>query len=245
MHETKVSYKVHLDRYDPETHPILHLVDDAPLLLMISDTVSTLIHYVSAPPPGSTEEILDDQERSWRWQIVIGLSMIFGGILVLSLDLQFFFDIISLVVPVLLSGVGIVIMVREYRDNRKKRRIPPGFFAGLIVLFIGIFSLLLDTEDWILLVFFIIIVWNFASAAFLLLGSTKNIDPDTLGSRLVAGVFSLILAVFILTVPGSLELFLGITIGTLAILGGITLIVNGLRLRARMAGRPYRGRAGI
>jgi hypothetical protein len=36
LHETKKAYKVHLDRYDPKKHPIFHLIDDAPLLLMIS-----------------------------------------------------------------------------------------------------------------------------------------------------------------------------------------------------------------
>ena len=34
-------WRVHLDRYDPKVHPLLHLVDDAPLLLMISDTFMT------------------------------------------------------------------------------------------------------------------------------------------------------------------------------------------------------------
>ena len=243
LHETKDSYKVHLDRYDPEKHPLIHLIDDAPLLLMIGETVSTLIHYVRAPAAGSTEEILETQEKSWQWQVVIGLSLILGGILVLSLDLQFFFDIISIAVPVLLSGLGIAIMAREYRNNRKNRRIPPGFTAGLIVLAIGVISFFLDAEDWILLVFFIIVVWNFASAAFLLLGSKKGFDPETLGSRMVTGICSLALAVLILAVPGSGEIFLGLVIGSLALLAGLTLIVNGLRVRARMGVRQNAGTA--
>src|SRR5512138_2059168 len=42
-HETATEWRVHLDRYDPKEHPVLHLADDAPLLLMISDTFMTLI----------------------------------------------------------------------------------------------------------------------------------------------------------------------------------------------------------
>ena len=43
VHETKDEWKVHLDRYDPDEHPVMHLLDDAPLLLMIGDTFITLI----------------------------------------------------------------------------------------------------------------------------------------------------------------------------------------------------------
>jgi len=34
-HETKEEWKTHMDRYDPETSPGMHLVDDAPLVLML------------------------------------------------------------------------------------------------------------------------------------------------------------------------------------------------------------------
>ncbi len=239
LHETQTEYKVHLDRYDPETHPVLHLVDDAPLLLMIAATVGTLIHYVRAGPPESTEEVLKEQEQSWRWQVLIGLPMIFAGILILSDGLDLFFGIVSVAVPVLLSGVGIAIIGKGYLDNPDKNRFPSEIFPGLIVLAIGIISWFFALRFWILSVFLIIVVWNFGSAAFLIAGVLKkeNASRDDLATRLILGFLSLIFAALIVWVPGSGEFFLGIAIGSLAVLGGTALIVNGLRLRARMAGR--------
>jgi uncharacterized membrane protein HdeD (DUF308 family) len=240
LHETRTSWKVHLDRYDPEIHPVLHLVDDAPLLLMIAATVGTLIHRVRAGPPDSTRNILDEQNQSWQWQVFIGFPMIFTGILILSGELDLFFGFLSIAIPVLFCIVGIAIIGRQYIGNPDKERFPPGIFPGLIVLSIGVISWYLDLKSWVLTVFIVIVIWNFASAVFLLAGAAKKGDTnrDNLASRLITGFLSLILAVLIVTVPGSGELFLEIAIGTLAILGGITLVVNGLRLRARMTGRP-------
>ncbi|PKG31263.1 hypothetical protein [Methanoregula sp.] len=239
LHETRTEYKVHLDRYDPETHPVRHLVDDAPLLLMIAATVGTLIHFVRAGPPESTEAVLKEQKQSWQWQVIIGLPMILAGILILSDGLDLFFGLVSVAIPVLLIGVGIAIVGKEYLENPDTSRFPSGIFPGLIILAIGIISWFFDLRFWILIVFLIIVVWNFGSAAFLLAGALKkeNADREDLATRLILGVLSLVLAVLIVWVPGSGELFLGLAIGTLAVLGGITLIVNGLRLRARMAGR--------
>lgn len=42
VHEYEENYRVHMDRYDPGKHAILHLVDDAPLMFMVGGTVSAL-----------------------------------------------------------------------------------------------------------------------------------------------------------------------------------------------------------
>ena len=46
--EVKTEGWVHLDRYDPKAHSLLHLADDAPLVLMISrmaiGTLSLVLH---------------------------------------------------------------------------------------------------------------------------------------------------------------------------------------------------------
>ena len=58
-HEQPAQWHVHLDNYDPKVHPYLHLVDDAPLLLIIGDTVVTLIAG-SRKKTGNEKEILND-----------------------------------------------------------------------------------------------------------------------------------------------------------------------------------------
>ncbi|RQD82769.1 MAG: hypothetical protein D5R96_03910, partial [Methanocalculus sp. MSAO_Arc2] len=42
LHETATECRVYLDRYDPREHPILHPADDAPLVLMVIDTLAAL-----------------------------------------------------------------------------------------------------------------------------------------------------------------------------------------------------------
>ncbi|HEU17517.1 MAG TPA: hypothetical protein ENO06_02160, partial [Methanolinea sp.] len=48
VHETTTEWRVHLDRRDPKVHPVWHLIDDAPLLLMIGGTFRALFMDVRA-----------------------------------------------------------------------------------------------------------------------------------------------------------------------------------------------------
>ena len=73
VHETKTQWRVHLDRYDPKVHPFLHLVDDAPLVLMISDTFMTLVMNTRRTEIKNTAHLLKTQGFIWQEQVFSGL----------------------------------------------------------------------------------------------------------------------------------------------------------------------------
>ena len=75
VHETKTEWRVHLDRYDPQKNPLMHLVDDAPLLLMISDTFMTLVMDTKRTEIKKTADILRTQRFIWQEQVVFGLVL--------------------------------------------------------------------------------------------------------------------------------------------------------------------------
>ena len=62
VHETKTEWMVHLDRYDPKLHPVLHLMDDAPLFLMISETL-VMLSSEARGKSTNIESKLKEQER--------------------------------------------------------------------------------------------------------------------------------------------------------------------------------------
>jgi len=66
VHETKTEWRVHLDRYDPKKNPVMHLVDDAPLILMISDTFMTLVMDTKRTAIRNTADILRTQRFIWQ-----------------------------------------------------------------------------------------------------------------------------------------------------------------------------------
>jgi hypothetical protein len=112
VHETKTEWRVHLDRYDPKTHPLLHLVDDAPLLLMIGGTFLTLIMETRSTKDDDTSRILEEQKAGWQVLVMIGISLMFVGFLIIADPLVTFKGIIHIVIPVLVTGLGIVIIRR-------------------------------------------------------------------------------------------------------------------------------------
>ena len=63
VHETATEWRVHLDNHDPKYHPLLHLIDDAPLLLMIGDTFVTLVSG-TRNKTGNEQMILEGQVRA-------------------------------------------------------------------------------------------------------------------------------------------------------------------------------------
>ncbi len=102
VHEQQTEWHVHLDNHDPKVHPYLHLVDDAPLLLMIGDTVVTLIAG-TRKKTGNEKEILEDQKRSWKEQVLVGVLLMLVGVFIASNPMLAFEGIMLLLVPLAIS----------------------------------------------------------------------------------------------------------------------------------------------
>ena len=110
VHETRDQWKVHLDRYDPKKHPILHLVDDAPLLLMIGDTFVTLFSTLNPKDNKDIEETLKDQKQSWHFQVIAGIFMILLGIFIFDDPIAAFSGAFNIGLPWIMVGFGILVI---------------------------------------------------------------------------------------------------------------------------------------
>lgn len=122
VHETKEEWRVHLDRYDPTVHPFLHLVDDAPLLLMISDTFMTLVLDTRRRDVQDTAGILAAQRFIWQEQGLYGLVLVLAGLFILANPFRFFLNMFEIFIPLAITGFGILFLLRAYRPGGRGSR---------------------------------------------------------------------------------------------------------------------------
>ena len=231
-HEQQTEWHVHLDNYDPKVHPYLHLVDDAPLLLMIGDTVVTLIAG-TRKKTGNEKEILEDQKRSWKEQVLIGILLMLVGVFIISNPLLTFKGIMQLLVPLAIVGLGIITSWHGI-ESSPLRVLPGGLlYRGIGIIIAGIIAFYLPLGLWVVVILGILALWMFASAVILLARARKGraAIPEGFTSRLVIAILSFVLGVFILLDPKSMLQVLLVIVGAIASLLGLMLLVNGIRLR--------------
>jgi uncharacterized membrane protein HdeD (DUF308 family) len=234
-HEQATEWHVHLDNQDPKIHPYLHLVNDAPLLLMIGDTLGTLIAG-TRNKTGDEKKILEGQNQAWQEQALIGILLMLVGVYIISNPLRFFQGIILYLVPLALVGLGIFTLVKGIQF--KPFKVHPGGIAvrGIGILIAGIIAFLLPINLWIIVILGILGLWMFASAVMLLWRARKGraAIPEGFFSRVIIAIVSLILVVLIFVNPKGILQLLMIIVGVVALLLGLMLLVNGIRLRKRM-----------
>lgn len=236
VHETLTEWRVHLDRYDPAVHPILHLVDDAPLLLMIADTFGTLITHVRRTPDNDTRQVMEQQELSWQRQCLLGLAFLFTGALIVSNPKDFFSGITHYLVPPLLMCLGLGILWNGLDTRSPGVVYGEGAFQGACIFCAGVVSWFLPTIVWGLVVLVVLSVWAFASAvlSLILIAKFRRTLPEGFTRRLCLGILSLAFAIMIFMMPQAVVLILMELLGYIAILLGLVLVVNGMRLRQWM-----------
>jgi uncharacterized membrane protein HdeD (DUF308 family) len=236
VHEKPAEWRVHLDRYDPRVHPLLHLVDDAPLLLMIADTFITLIVDTRHAKTRDTKTVLEEQRTVWHLQVIIGISLMLVGLFMLAEPLVIFRGIIRVLIPLFMVVLGIL-MIMDGISLQPLNIVSTGsIFLGLGVVAIGAVSFYLPVAVWSVVIFAVLALWGFGSAiiSFSHLAKGRAAVPEGFYFRLFLGIFSLILAILPLASPAGAAKLLTAVLGAIAVLLGIALSVNGLRLRKRM-----------
>jgi uncharacterized membrane protein HdeD (DUF308 family) len=235
VHETATEWHVHLDNHDPKVHPYLHLVDDAPLLLMIGDTLGTLVAN-TRNKTGDEKKILEGQTRAWQEQGIIGILLMLVGVFIISNPLRFFQGIILYLVPLAIVCLGIFTIARGI--SFKPFKVRPGGIAiqGIGIFIAGAIAFLLPLNFWIIVILGILGLWMFASAVMLLWRARKGRTaiPEGFLSRVIIAIVSLILVVLIFVNPKGILQLLMVIVGLVAFLLGLMLFVNGIRLRKRM-----------
>ncbi len=235
VHEQQAEWHVHLDNHDPKVHPYLHLIDDAPLLLMIGDTVITLIAG-TRKKTGNEKEILEDQKRSWKEQVLVGALLMLIGIFIVVNPMLSFKGLMNLMVPLAIISLGIITAGQGIAFS--PFRVLPGslLYHGIGIMVVGIIAFYLPLALWIVVLLGILALWMFASAIILLIraGKGRAAIPEGFTSRVIIAVLSLLIGVLIFIDPVSVLLTLMAIVGVIALLLGLMLSVNGFRLRTRM-----------
>jgi uncharacterized membrane protein HdeD (DUF308 family) len=241
VHETRTEWKVHLDNYDPKTHPYLHLIDDAPLLLMIGDTFITLIEG-TRKKSGDIKEILEGQRRTWQQQVISGIFLMSFGMLIIAYPLAFFSGIVGVLLPLAIIALGCVTILHRSNKGLSDRSSRRELYKGIIIIILGIIVGFVPVGFWALLILLVLGFWMLASALMLLGRASRGraAIPEGFASRIVIAVMSLVLVVLIFIEPAGVLQLLMVVIGGVALLLGLMLLVNGMRLRGRM--EPVTGR---
>jgi len=234
-HETGTEWHVHLDRYDPERHPILHLIDDAPLVFLIGGTLHTLLIDARTALRRTTEEVLDERGTGWNMMVVIGAVLMLAGVIILLDPVTILFQLVALGLRLVIMGLGLYIIgeavqIRPFRITGYGRMV-----LGLAVLILGLESFFLPFEWLPAAVVVVLGGWAFASAFVSLVRSflRRRAVPEGLFKRVAIGGISLLFAVLIFAAPDVILTLLSCVLAVIAFLSGLSLLVNGLWLRKR------------
>jgi uncharacterized membrane protein HdeD (DUF308 family) len=228
-HETATDFRVHLDRYDPERNPVLHLVDDAPLVLMIYETMETLALSVRDARTADPAERAGDLLSSGRTQVALGVLVLAVGAVLALMAVTSAEYLFSSVFPGLVVVMGLVLVVQGLRLHRRGGRAPGlTVLKGLALVGAG----LLLFAFWILYVVVLLLLlaaWFLASAAVTLLrlARTRGRIPQGLPITVGMGIVSLLLGWFALKNPIGLLDLLVMVLALLALLAGAFLVMDG------------------
>lgn len=232
LHETKTEWKVHLDRHDPKLHPLLHLIDDAPLFLMISETIQMLFSEISGTTTNMRDR-LEDQQHVLIKSIYLGVFLLLLGLTFIISPKVIYYGTMQVILPlvVIIAGIGTIIYSIQISPFRISNR-DVALNGGKTIL-IGIILAMVPQIFWDLLLITILGAWMLASALMLLNRAVggKSAIPEGFYSRLAIAVISLILGITMIYAPATiLKLFMMI-VGVIIILAGGVLISSSYNLK--------------
>jgi hypothetical protein len=240
-HETRTDWRVHLDRYDPKVHPLLHLADDAPLVLMIGDTFFTLVTDTRTTLHRRTGAVLEEQKVAWQMLVIGGCCLILMGALFEIEDLVIFAGLVRLSVPAAIIALAALILrsgiaIRPFGIISFGRIL---LGSGFVIVGIDAFFLSLPVLAGVFAL--VLAAWSFSSALLSLRRIRRGPDmvPEGFSKRLATGLLSLVLAMLVLLDPLSVGGILVDVLGLLFLAMGLFLVLNGLGLRRRI--RPGAG----
>jgi len=236
-HETVSEYRVHMDRYDPEKNPFMHLIDDAPLVLMIHETMETI--FVTARDATRKDPLqrLTDQRMTWKLRMGLGLVLLAIGTVLLLLafnETAFFFTVI---LPSLVLLLGLLTIFEGILERDRKEHADRDIVRGSAVAGTGI-VLFVFWELYLLLILLVLVIWFFSSAVVTLLRVVRERGHLTKGFWYTfgLGVSSLALGVLAGTLPGELVGLLVFLLAGIVLMAGVLMILDayGLRNAARL-----------
>ena len=236
-HETESEYRVHMDRYDPEKNPIMHLIDDAPLVLMVHDTMETILVSAKDATRKDPLQRLADQRLSWKLRMGLGVVLLAIGTILLFFvfyGITFFFAVI---LPSFVLLLGLLAIFRGIQQRNRKEHASKDIIRGSIVAGTGIVLFIL-WELYLILILLVLSIWLFSSAIATLLSviRARGDLPKGFWYTLGLGVSSLVLGILAITLPGGLVRLLILLLAAIVLMAGAFMFLDayGLRNAARL-----------
>jgi uncharacterized membrane protein HdeD (DUF308 family) len=231
-HETKEEWKTHMDRYDPETNPGMHLVDDAPLVLMLWGTINSLFLTGKDSTKGKRMDRLAAMDMTWKVRMGIGAAIVAIGLILILFPLKFAEFAFSILMPLAVMGFGALTLYNGYRMDQGGKLAKRDMALGLGIIAFGV-ALIFLWEYLVLLILFVLAMWFFASAFVSIKRSMKGkaAVPEGFWVRMAMAVFSLALGIMTLFVPKATVGILIILLGIVVILVGALFLLDGYGLR--------------
>jgi uncharacterized membrane protein HdeD (DUF308 family) len=193
-HDHGDSYEVHLDHYDPDTNPVLHLVVDAPVLIFLT-------HFLQAAAKGAGEQLRAAAEeglvakyrtrRAWATRLALGLALAaLAGLMFIDPEVSLYTAEALLTLAIL--GFGALMI---YSSFKERGRAPSKMhaLAGCILLLLGIVSAMRPDIVFALFLIFLA-VWMLITAYYIFKDRRRGEGLEGTGS-LVLGFASLSLGV--------------------------------------------------
>ncbi len=230
VHEYADEYRVHLDRYDPEKHALLHLIDDAPMLLMIWGTVSTLSREAAEAARGGLEDKMHSLRGTYRARILVGAAVVLIGVMIFLFPLEGWTFLFEFGIPGAIVFLGAAEILGAFYHKKEEKFVDVA--VGAIVVMLGIL-LFATTYSEILIIYFALSVWLFASG-FLSISSymrARKVSERDARPKLVIGIISVIMGIGVLFLPIQMFALLMLIFGFMVMLVGAFMIASGYGLR--------------
>ena len=251
VHEYVEEYRVHLDRYDPEKHAILHLVDDAPMLLMIWGTVSTLSKEAAEAARGGMEDRMHSLSGTYRARILVGTAIVLIGAIVFLFPLEGATFLFLYALPAAVVFLGVAELFGALYQKKEAKLVD--VVIGSIVVALGLILFVITGFE-VLVVLISLSVWLLGSGSLSLRAykRARMVSKKDATPKLYVGVISLAMGVGVLFLPLEMFLILMLAFGIMIMLVGAVLVASGFGLRhaskaiesRQMQGCPTQGQIG-
>ena len=236
-HETVSEYRVHMDRYDPEKNPLMHLIDDAPLVLMLHETMETIFVTGKDATRSDPLQRLEDQRVSWKLRMGLGVVLLAMGAVLLILAFYETVIFFTVILPSLVLLIGLLAIIKGIQQSDRREDAVKNVIQGSMMAGAGVVLFIL-WELYLLLILLILAIWFFSSAVVTLLRVVRERRNLTKGFwyTLGLGVSSLVLGILAITLPEELvELLIFLLAGLVLMAGAFTVLdAYGLRNAARL-----------
>ncbi|MCE5299117.1 MAG: DUF308 domain-containing protein [Methanoregulaceae archaeon] len=231
-HETEQDYRIHMDRYDPEKNPIMHLVDDAPLVLMLYDTMDTLVVRAKDAKSADYAGRLADQNLTWKMRMATGAGLMIAGVLLLLFAIGYPGVFYAILIPLFICAFGVILLIAGFRQRARKEYSRKDLILGVTVLCTGLLMFMF----WPFFVFLLLAVlalW-FLSSAYVSLRRVmreKTAIPQGVWITIGMGIGSFVLGVLAFVNPAGLLKLLILLLAVLTLLGAVLSLIDGFGLR--------------